>query len=300
MEKRFIETNGIHLHTIIDGDPQGEPIIFLHGFPDFWYSWRKQIPFFVEKGYRVIVPDQRGYNLSDKPSDVKDYRISTLAKDIAGLIDSFGYEKVHLVGHDWGAAVAWWVAKIYPEKLKTLNILNVPYPSIMLREMKNGNLMQLLKSSYMFFFQLPLLPEKLIGLNGYKGMADVVKRNANPGSFTDEDMEKYREAWAQPNAMSAMLNWYRALLSTNPNKTYDEGDTSQKQGKIQVPTLILWGEKDLFLTTKTARESLTVVENGELVFFPKSTHWIQHDEPDDVNKHLLEFIQQQETSAVEA
>lgn len=296
MEERYITVNGVKLHTMLDGDPAGEPIIFLHGFPDFWYGWHRQIPFFVEQGYRVIVPDQRGYNLSDKPANALDYRISTLATDIRDLIETLGYEQVHLVGHDWGAAVAWWVATMYPEKLKTLNILNVPYPTIMAKQLQSGNLSQLAKSWYMFFFQIPWLPETLMQLDGYQRFSQMLAQTSNPGSFSEADLAKYREAWSQPGAMTAMINWYRAMLRSS-------GDVAQPtrqnavagRHKIPVPTLILWGEKDAFLGTTVARESLKVVENGELVFFPKSTHWIQHDEADDVNQHLLEFIQRDHT-----
>lgn len=293
MEEQYITTNGVKLHTMLDGDPNGEPIIFLHGFPDFWYGWHHQIPFFVEQGYRVIVPDQRGYNLSDKPSDVSDYRISILANDIKGLIEALGYERVHLVGHDWGAAVAWWVATMYPHLLKTLNILNVPHPTVMRKQLLGGNLTQLSKSWYMFFFQIPFVPEALTALGGYQRFSDILKQTSNPGSFTDADLARYREAWSHPGAMTAMINWYRALFRSTSDA---RSEAPSARGKIQVPTLILWGEKDKFLGTDLARESLRVVENGELVFFPKSTHWIQHDEPNDVNTYLLEFMQRDHTS----
>jgi epoxide hydrolase 4 len=296
-EQQFITTNGVKLHVVMAGNPKGEPIIFLHGFPEFWYSWRKQIPFFVEKGYRVIVPDQRGYNLSEKPEEVSDYRISVLAKDINGLIDALGYDKVNLVGHDWGAAVAWWVATMFPERLKTLSILNVPYPSIMLKTFQGGNMAQLAKSWYMFFFQMPHLPEALAELIGYDKLAKGMQSNALPGSFTDEDLLKYEEAWKQPNALKSMVNWYRALL-TNLGSFNKSDDSQSKQNATEskkllpTPTLMLWGELDSVLDKSVAEPSIRLCADGELVFFPKSTHWIQHDEPDDVNKYIYEFLQE--------
>ncbi len=296
-DTQMIATNGVRLHTVLAGDPHGEPIVFLHGFPDFWYGWHNQIPFFAERGYRVIVPDQRGYNLSDKPSDVLAYRISILATDIKGLIDALGYDKVHLVGHDWGAAVAWWVATMFPERLKTLNILNVPYPTVMMKQFQSGDLSQLLKSWYMFFFQIPALPEALVSAAGYERMGDILRRTSNPGSFSDEDIARYKEAWAQPGAMTATINWYRAMFrSANEARQTAKQNALASGKKIPTPTLILWGEKDQFLGTAVARESLKVLEQGELVFFPKSTHWIQHDEPDDVNKYLLEWITRDHSS----
>jgi pimeloyl-ACP methyl ester carboxylesterase len=297
-DTQMITANGVHLHTVLAGDPYGTPIVFLHGFPDFWYGWHNQIPFFAQRGYRVIAPDQRGYNLSDKPKNIEDYRISILATDVKALIEALGYERVHLVGHDWGAAVAWWVATMYPERLITLNILNVPYPTVMMKQLQSGDLSQLLKSWYMFFFQIPGLPEALVSVDGYARMGDILKRTSNPGSFSDEDIALYRQAWAQPGAMTASINWYRAMFrSASEARQVAKQNALDSGRKIQTPTLILWGEKDAFLGTSLARESLKVVENGELVFFPKSTHWIQHDEPDDVNQYLLEWITRDHSAA---
>lgn len=289
MESAFITTNGVTLHTVTDGPADGEPIIFLHGFPDFWYGWHHQIPYFAEKGFRVIVPDQRGYNLSDKPKDIMDYKISTLARDIVGLMDALGYEKVHLVGHDWGAAVAWWVATMFPERLMSLNILNVPYPSIMLTHFRKGNLSQLTKSWYIFFFQLPVLPETLIEAMGYDQFGAGIQRTANPGSFSADDLVLYRAAWSQPGAMRAMINWYRALARTMLGNT-TRTDTARPTPTISVPTQILWGEQDKFLGRELAEASIEIVTHGELVIFPKSSHWIQHDEPADVNKYIHDWI----------
>lgn len=299
METTFITVNGLRMHVVMDGPKDGEPIVFLHGFPDFWYGWHHQIPFFAAKGYRVIVPDQRGYNLSEKPKRVEEYRISVLATDVNALIEALGYETVHLVGHDWGGAVAWWVATMFPQRLKTLNILNVPYPTIMAKKLRGGSLPQLARSWYMFFFQIPWLPETLSGIGRFEGFADTIRRSANPGSFTDDDLKLYREAWAQPGAMTGMINWYRALLS-NPGEAQAARPRNAVKGrfKIPTPTQILWGEKDLFLEKDLAVASLAVCEDGEVVYFPKSSHWIQHDEPDDVNRYILEFITRQASTAV--
>jgi pimeloyl-ACP methyl ester carboxylesterase len=299
VETTFITVNGLRMHVVMDGPKDGEPIVFLHGFPDFWYGWHHQIPFFAAKGYRVIVPDQRGYNLSEKPKRVEEYRISVLATDVNALIEALGYETVHLVGHDWGGAVAWWVATMFPQRLKTLNILNVPYPTIMAKKLRGGSLPQLARSWYMFFFQIPWLPETLSGIGRFEGFADTIRRSANPGSFTDDDLKLYREAWAQPGAMTGMINWYRALLS-NPGEAQAARPRNAVKGrfKIPTPTQILWGEKDLFLEKDLAVASLAVCEDGEVVYFPKSSHWIQHDEPDDVNRYILEFITRQASTAV--
>jgi pimeloyl-ACP methyl ester carboxylesterase len=291
---QYIIANNIKLHVVTAGREDGEPVLLLHGFPEYWYGWRNQISFLVEHGYRVIVPDQRGYHLSEKPQDIDSYRISTLAADVNALIEHFGYEKVNLVGHDWGAAVAWMVATIYPERLKKLVILNVPYPSIMARAFFSGNVTQLLKSWYMFFFQIPWLPEAILSVGGYDGFANAIRSSGKPDTFSDEDIEKYKEAWLKPGAITGMLNWYRAMLqrrgsgsSTSSNMASGERDLP----RITVPTLILWGEKDIALEKSLAEESLKLCENGKIVFFPDATHWLQHDEAAAVNQHLHEFLQ---------
>ena len=288
-EEHLIKVNGVHLHTIVAGPELGEPVVLLHGFPEFWYGWHRQIPALVERGYRVIVPDQRGYNLSDKPEGVDAYRINTLATDIKALAQHFGYDQINLVGHDWGAAVSWWVATIYPEILKKLVILNVPYPSIMLDQMKQFNLGQLRKSWYIAFFQIPRLPEAVLGRNDAQALVDMVLSTSNKDSFSVSDIALYREAWLQPGAIKSMVNWYRAL--GNPGRTSDRTSRAPREkGFIKVPTLMLWGENDVALNKELAQPSIDLCENGRLVFFPNATHWVQHDEAEAVNQHLIEFL----------
>ncbi len=293
MEHQYIRTNGVTLHVAIDGDPNGEPIVLLHGFPEFWYGWKKQIPYLVEKGYRVIVPDQRGYNLSDKPNKIEDYLLNVLANDIIGLIDALGYDRVNLVGHDWGGAVAWWVATAYPNRLKTLSILNIPYPTVMVKYLK-ANPAQWLKSWYMGFFQVPLLPEATLGIAKYKVFANLIKSTGKEGSFTEADLVKYREAWSKPNAATGMLNWYRGLMRTNVKQATDDTRREElpKGKRISTPTQILWGEKDVALSKEMAQPSADVCVDARLEFFPEATHWLQHDEPDAVNERIHAFIQE--------
>ncbi len=288
---QYIIANNIKLHVVTAGREDGEPVILLHGFPEYWYGWRNQIPFLVEQGYRVIVPDQRGYNLSEKPQDIGAYRTSTLAADVIALMDHFGLQQVNLVGHDWGAAVAWMVATIYPDRLKKLVILNVPYPSIMARAFFSGNVSQLLKSWYMFFFQMPWLPEALLSVGGYDGFANAIRSSGKPDTFSDDDMEKYKETWLKPGAMTAMLNWYRAMLQGRGNNS-SMASGERELPRITVPTLMLWGEKDIALEKSLAEESIQLCENGKIVFFPDATHWLQHDESAAVNQHIHEFLQQ--------
>ncbi|MCU0511628.1 MAG: alpha/beta hydrolase [Anaerolineae bacterium] len=284
-DMRFIRTNGVTLHTITAGDEKGEPIVLLHGFPEYWYGWRNQIPYLAERGYHVIVPDQRGYNFSDKPGAVRDYRISTLAADIKGLIEALGYERVTLVGHDWGGAVAWWMATLYPEHLKKLIVLNIPYPTIVFDALRQFNLMQALRSWYIGFFQMPFVPEEVLKAFDYQGLANALQATARKGTFSDADMVQYRQAWSQPGALTAMLNWYRAALQAR-----SRSDAPAPGGtRITTPTLLLWGERDLALGSELAQPSIDLCDDGKVIFFPDASHWLQHEEVDAVNEHIHRF-----------
>ena len=281
LEETFITTNGIRLHTVMAGPQSGIPVILLHGFPDYWRGWLKQIPALVEAGCRVIVPDQRGYNLSDKPKGVKSYEVYTLVEDTIGLIDALGYEKVNLVGHDWGAVVAWVLANKYPERLHRLSIMNVPHPAVMKRFLQR-DLEQLRRSWYVFFFQLPWLPEAGMRRDNWRGAEYALRGSGKIHTFTNEDIEKYKEAWSRPGAMTAMINWYRAALQYQP--------PLPKDPRIKVPTLMMWGMKDFALSHRMARPSMDYVDEGNLIFFPEATHWVQRDAADEVNHYLVDFL----------
>lgn len=279
-EHTTLKTNGIRLHLVTAGPPSGPPIVFLHGFPEFWYGWRHQIPFFAGSGYRVIVPDQRGYNLSEKPAGIRAYRVDTLAADIVGLVDALGYEKVILAGHDWGAGVAWWVAGAYPERLHRLVILNVPHGQVMQAHLRHS-LAQLRKSWYMFAFQAPLLPEIGFRQRNWKALADSLQRTSKPATFSENDLRYYRQAWAQPGAVTAMLNWYRALVQQPPAMSFNP--------RIKVPTLMIWGARDAFLGRELAQPSIDLCDQGRLEYLD-TTHWVQHEEPERVNALIASFI----------
>ena len=281
LEHNTIETNGIRLHVVQAGPKSGVPVVLLHGFPEFWYGWRKQIPTLVEAGCRVIVPDQRGYNLSDKPRSVKNYNVDILAKDIIGLIDALGYEKVNLVGHDWGGIVAWKVAIKHPERLHKLGIMNVPHPAVMKRFLQR-DLEQMRRSWYAAFFQLPWIPEVVLQSGNWHRLEQALRGKNNPRSFTDEDILKYKEAWSQPDAMTSMLNWHRAAVRSR--------GANSKDTRVKVPTLMMWGMKDVALTHRMARPSMDHVDEGNLILFPEATHWVQHDAADEVNHYLVDFI----------
>jgi epoxide hydrolase 4 len=270
----------VSLHAIAAGSKDGPVVVLLHGFPEFWYGWRRQIEPLAAAGFRVIVPDQRGYNLSSKPSGVAAYALTELVSDVIAIADQLGQEKIFLAGHDWGAAVAWSAALLHPQRIAKLVVLNVPHPSVM-RKFLSTRPRQLLRSWYMFFFQLPWLPEKLFSAFNFRMGARALLRSSRPGTFTAEDLAHYRTAWSQSRAVTAMINWYRALFRARakfPDKT------------VRVPTRILWGERDAFLLAEMAHESLRYCTNADLFAFANATHWLQHEEPTRVSELLIDFF----------
>ncbi|MCX7981527.1 MAG: alpha/beta hydrolase [Syntrophales bacterium] len=283
LREKYVETNGIRLHVMESGPKEGPVIFFLHGFPEFWYAWRKQIEFFSTRGYLTVAPDQRGYNLSDKPSGVAPYRVDELARDIIGLMDHYGREKFFLVGHDWGGAVSWWIALKYPERLKKLVIMNCSHP-LVYRKHLLGNQRQMEKSWYVFYFQLPGLVEKFAAADNFSWPVRLLVETSRPGTFSEEELERYREAFQQPGAFSAMVNWYRATFQAKSEPPADF--------RVKVPTLILWGMNDVAFVPEQADESLAFCDNGRLVKFPESSHWIEHEEAEKINPLMLEFFEE--------
>ncbi len=204
--------NGVRLHYVESGN--GPLVLLLHGFPEFWYSWREQIPALAAAGYHVVAPDMRGYNASEKPHGVDAYRTDELVADVTGLIDHFGEENAHVVGHDWGGAVAWQVGIERPERVDKLAVLNAPHPVRFREVLRTPS--QLKRSWYMFFFQLPWLPERFLSARGYESIENIFRDSAkNPEAFDEEDVRRYVEAAAQPGALTGSINYYRALFREN-------------------------------------------------------------------------------------
>ncbi len=285
-EHHNISTNGINLHVVQAGPKESEPVLMLHGFPEFWYGWHAQIQYLATQGFRVWAPDQRGYNLSDKPKDIEAYRMYNLVADVVGLIDAMGHEKINLVGHDWGGAVAWAVAMRHPDRLKKLAILNSPHPEVFLKTLRQ-NRRQRLKSWYMAMFQLPLLPEALLLAGNGTGAARALMSSSKPRTFTDSDIAEYKQAWTRPGAMTCMINWYRAL-GRSPSSGTPRGDM-----RIHVPTLILWGMNDIALDRSMAQPSAEMCDDAKLITYPDAGHWIAHEKPDEVNRELTAFFRGQ-------
>lgn len=287
-EHRYVKANAVNLHLIQAGPQEGPLLILLHGFPEFWYGWRRQIEPLAKAGYRVIVPDQRGYNLSDKPKSIASYSTDKLAADVIGLMDALGREKAYLAGHDWGAAVAWQTAITYPQRLEKLAILNVPHLDVMTRFVLS-DFTQFRKSWYIYFFQIPGLPEWLLRRNDCANARRMLSASSKPGSFSEVDLDEYVKAWSQPGALISMINWYRAALRHGLGGPWNPRKATPR--RVHVPTLILWGKNDIALSHAMAQPSLDLCNDGQLVFFENATHWVQHDEAEAVTNHLLQFFQ---------
>jgi epoxide hydrolase 4 len=277
----YADLGDVRLHYVEAGD--GPLVVLLHGFPEFWFSWRFQISALAAAGFRVVAPDMRGYNLSSRPAGVAAYDIDRLAADIRDLIRERGADSAFLAGHDWGAAVAWATAMNHAEVVQRLAILNVPHPRRMLRGLRQPR--QLAKSWYMFVFQLPWLPERLVSAAGWRLLRHGFEHDARPGAFTPTDIARYIEAWAQPGAAQAMINYYRAAFRQSPRRA------ETRFRPVRAPTLVGWGEQDRYLGAELAKPDAADVPNLErVVRLPDASHWVHHDEPERVAQLLVEFF----------
>ncbi|MBS7287926.1 MAG: alpha/beta hydrolase [Candidatus Freyarchaeota archaeon] len=282
-EDVFVDVGGVRLHCVVQGE--GRLVILLHGFPEFWYCWRRQIPF-LARHFKVVAPDMRGYNLSDKPSGVENYRINLLVEDIVGLIEGFGEERAFIVGHDWGGVVAWALAITRPEFLERLVVMSAPHPSVW-QEKAKASVRQLQRSWYIFFFQLAEVPERFLSRNNYMFLKGTLRSTAaNANAFSEEDLDEYVKAWSQPGAITAMINYYRANIKP---EVFME-DVKLNLPKVKTPTLVMWGEEDFALTREVSEGTEEYVDAPYTIRYFPCGHWLQNEMPETVNKHLLEFL----------
>lgn len=271
---------GLRLHWVEAGE--GPLVLLLHGFPELWLAWRKQLPALAASGFRAVAPDLRGYNLSEKPRGVASYRIEKLAGDVANLVRHLGYERTFLVGHDWGGAIAWCVPALHPGLVERLAILNAPHPILFKRKL--GTLAQARRSSYVFFFQLPFLPERSLSRHRAGFLKGMLRRDpVTPGAFSPEEIEAYREAFLRPGAATAAINYYRAAF----------------RGGMRIPGLrrSLDGvplapedERDRYLGPELLEGLDALVPDLRLVRIPDASHWLPSDAPDLVNAELTAFF----------
>jgi epoxide hydrolase 4 len=281
IEHHQIPTNGIGLHVVQSGPARGPLVLLLHGFPEFWYGWRHQLSYLATAGYRVWAPDQRGYNVSDKPAGIESYRLEVLAADALGLIDAASQEKAYIVGHDWGGVVSWWIASHAAHRLERSVVINAPHEAVMRQHLRQRPA-QWLRSSYIGFFQLPLIPELVCRMGHWRLLVQVLQQSSRPGTFTAADLERYRQAWAQPRTYHAMLNWYRAIARKPLGPPVDR--------VITPPTLLIWGAQDVFLGREMAQASIVLCQEGRLAVIEEGTHWVHHEEPDRVNVLIDTFL----------
>jgi pimeloyl-ACP methyl ester carboxylesterase len=281
------QIGGVRLHYAQRGSG-GRLVILLHGFPECWYSWRHQLMALGE-GYTVVAPDMRGYNLSDKPEGVANYKIDLLVDDVLGLVRHFGAEQAAIVGHDWGAGVAWAVAQRYPEYVWKLVAMQVP-PMAVWRA--NLTLRQAFRSWYMLFFQLPRLPEWLMSANDYAFVERIFKKTvARRGAFTDTDIAVYKRALSEPGALTAAINYYRANVFSMFLKKRRHGNEELSDDRIRVPTLFIYGEKDHAVVPETVRDVKSYVDAPyREVRIKQSAHWVQNEAVDEVNAALQSFL----------
>jgi epoxide hydrolase 4 len=282
LREGYAEIGEQRLHYVEVGE--GPLIVLLHGFPEFWYAWRRQIEPLAAAGFRVVAPDTRGVNLSSKPDGVGAYNVNQLAADIRGLIQERGAEKAMLVGHDWGGTIAWATAMQHPEVVDRLAILNAAHP----RKLSEGlqhHPDQLRRSWYFFFFDLPDLPEAVVHANHWHFFRHFL-RDAHP-AYTPEEIERYVEAWSQPGASTGMINYYRSSVRT-PLKQAEE-----QIRPISAPTLVIWGERDRYLRGDLAEPEHDDVPNlARVERLPNASHWVHHDEPERVTQLLVDFFRE--------
>lgn len=287
----YMEVNGVRLHYVSSGSSENKLIMFVHGFPEFWYEWKDQLEEFG-KDHFAVAPDMRGYNLSSKPDDLDQYRVKYLIEDLRAMAEKLGHRKFILVAHDWGGAVAWAFALAHPEWLERLIIINAPHPAVFQRELRD-NPAQQKASSYMLVFRTPQA-EQILSANNYERLVQIVLGDGlRRGYFTEEDKQAYLAAWSQPGALTGGLNYYRAARIGPPSEEDNEARSFAADLSsmiVRVPTLVVWGEKDTALLTGNIEGLDEFVENLTIRRIPDGTHWVIHEEPAMVNGYIREFI----------
>lgn len=291
-KSQYAEVNNIRMHYVSEG--QGKLILFVHGFPEFWGAWEKQLLEFGQD-HQAVALDMRGYNLSSKPDDIKEYNIKYLMEDIRALVEHLGHATVTLVAHDWGGAVAWSFAGVYPQHLEKLIIINAPHPAVFARELLN-NPDQQKASEYMLVFR-GTEAEQILSENHYEKLLNALFKWGNTHWETKEAVKnKYIEAWSQPGALTGGLNYYRASPLYPPTFKEDEEriddilNLPQDLFRVKVPTLVIWGEEDSALLLGNLDGLDNYVEDLTIKRIPDASHWVVHEKPDVVNALIREFL----------
>jgi pimeloyl-ACP methyl ester carboxylesterase len=279
---RTVHANGLDFHVAVAGS--GEKLaLCLHGFPESCFSWRHQMPMLAQLGFTVWAPDLRGYGKTSRPLGVPAYSMDNLREDVAALIEASGAKATVLVGHDWGALIAWDYAMFGRVPISRLIIMNVPHPALAQQGLRT--LKQLAKSWYIFFFQLPRVPEWALARNGYAAIAQAFRGMAvDKSRFPREVLRVYQDAAAQPGALTAMLNYYRALVRGL------RANRRRGTPRIEVPTLMLWGEVDAALGKELTYGTDRYVSDLTLRYLPNVSHWVQQEAPETVNQMMAAWL----------
>jgi pimeloyl-ACP methyl ester carboxylesterase len=296
LRHEYVHVNNLRMHCAVAGE--GPLMLMLHGFPEFWYSWRHQIPA-MSRRFKVAAPDMRGYNQTEKPRGVANYRLERLMEDVAALIRALGYEKAVLVAHDWGGGVAWPFAARYPGMVDRLAILNCPPPGVLLDHLRR-NPAQLRRSYYMFLFQLPLLPELALRLFDYRLIEKAFRGWAvDKAAFSDRDIRMFKEAAAKPGALTGGINYYRAAmrgalreeLKRRAGGVGDSGKDDPAAPRVKCPTLVIWAEEDRALGKELTYDFHREVDAPlDIRYIPRCSHWVQQERPEEVNAMLEEWL----------
>lgn len=290
-EHNYVDVNNIQLHYVTAG--RGRLIVFLHGFPEFWYAWKNQLVEFG-KNYQTVAPDMRGYNLSSKPADIEQYRMKHLIEDVRALVEHLGHKKFILVGHDWGGGVAWAFAMRHSNYLEKLIIINAPHPVTFIRELRDNPAQQ--KASQYILVHRTAQAEEILSRDNYKLLVDaVLSEGLKQGYFTEQDCMAYIEAWSQPGALTGGLNYYRAAsfgaFTGESDQAINDLLIDPSPAIVNVPTLVIWGEKDRFLLTGNLDGLEKYVPNLTVKRIPDGSHWVIHEKPALVNNYIRQFIQ---------
>jgi pimeloyl-ACP methyl ester carboxylesterase len=277
LRSHMVEVDDLQLHVVEAGPEDGPLVVLLHGFPEFWYAWHGQLAQLAAAGFRVVAPDQRGYNASDKPKGVGAYRIDYLVGDISGLIQALGYDRASVAAHDWGGGVAWYLAIRHPERVQKLLIIDTPHPKAFYFETEEQS-----TGWYRTFFQIPWLPEWASRVANWSMLASALRESSQPGTFPEEEMDLYRSAWDRDRAYSSMVNWYRAAFRYRPQ---DEGEL-----RVRVPTLVVLAADDAYIPSDLTRQSLQYLDDGQLLELGEGTHWVMQEEPERIGRILIDFF----------
>lgn len=279
VEHLTVTANGLDFYAAASGPKDGPLVLLLHGFPEFSYGWRHQLAPLAAAGFRVVAPDQRGYGHSSKPAGAAPYRIEHMVADVVAIADALKAPTFSVVGHDWGGIVAWRVAADHGDRVDRLVILNAPNLDVAFSHVMRSP-SQMIKSTYVALFQIPVLPEVALASMNYRLLAAALQRSSKRGTFGEDELAIYRQAWSRPGALTGMLNWYRALPLTR----------RRKAKRITTPTRILWGDRDTALDRSLAEDSVALCDAGSVLHVADATHWLHHEKPAQVNAELIAFL----------